>query len=290
MKIAEGRKGNKEVRKNFIRITILYLMTICLSSCTAPENGGTAAGDLEPATLEGQPFSVSTDTTVESGGEDNRENDSTASSPEPVETPQETLPGETPQIDTEKDISEKEPVSALENPLAAYRRTVEKSGDGMSFCLINLDGDEIPELVVTDNAAYSIYTVKDGEVFCMVDSYYTVSFTYFEGKGVIAGFDRWNGGGDEGGYGQYYDLVSTDKTLTGGETSLLSFEYNAVYDENGEYTGEGVTKYFYMGQEIDEAAYREFMDTLGISEDGDIGLENLVSAEEILEVIQGTAQ
>lgn len=235
MKIAERRKGSKEVRKNFIRITILYLMTIYLSSCTAPENGGMAAGDLDSATLEGLPFSV-------------------------------------------------------KNPLAAYRRTVEESGDGISFCLINLDGDEIPELVATDNAAYSIYTIKDGEVFCLVDSEYTVSFTYFEGKGVIAGFDRWNGGGDEGGYGWYYDLVSTDKTLTGGETSLLSFEYNAVYDENGEYTGEGVTKYFYMGQEIDETAYREFMDTLGISEDDDIGLENLVSAEEILEVIQGTAQ
>ncbi|MFG6355729.1 MAG: hypothetical protein K1W26_02730 [Acetatifactor sp.] len=205
--------------------------------------------------------------------------------PRTGETSPATLPEEDLPTVSKEDISEKESASDPENLLAPYRRTVEESGDGMAFGLIYLDGDEIPELVVTDYAAYSVYTIRDGEVFCMVDSDYTVCFTYFERKGVIAGFDRWNGGGDEGGYGWYYNLVSTDKTLMSGEGSLLSFEYNAVYDENGEYTGEGVTKYFYMDQEIDEAAYREMMDALGIAEDGDIAPGDLVSAEEMLEML-----
>lgn len=271
-----------------VRIGVVCLLAICLSSCAAPE-GGETVRNPEPATLEGQPFSVGAATETESGGEDSRENDRESDSPEPsresAETSQAALPEGTLPVVAGEDISEKESASGPESPLAAYRRTVEESGDGMAFGLIYLDGDEIPELLVTDYVAYSVYTIQDGEVFCMVDSDYTVCFTYFEGKGVIAGFDRWNGGGDEGGYGWYYNLVSTDKTLMSGDGSLLSFEYNAVYDENGEYTGEGVTKYFYMGQEIDEAAYREMMDALGIAEDGDIAPGNLVSAEEMLEIL-----
>ncbi len=269
---------------NFIRICFLCLMSICLYSCAAPENGGTAARESEYATLEGQFFSIDTKTMPESGGEGNSENASIESPSEPAEMHQETLTEE-PQTVTEKEVSDKDTVSETENPLAAYRRTVEESGDGMSFSLIDLDGDEILELVVTDHETYSIYTIKDGGVFCLADSFYTVSFTYFEGKGVIAGFDRWNGGGDEGGYGLYYYPVSTDRTVTDGEMPLLRFEYNAVYDENGEYTGEGIEEYFYLDQQTDEATYREIMDTLGISENGFIDLENVVSAEEILEAI-----
>lgn len=308
------------MRNIFIKTGSICLMALCLSSCAAPENGETAVRDSEPVAQEGEPFSVSDRTAAERGGEDSGEkdweSDSPEASPEPEETSSkpegiggdtpgtgenvpgingdiprmgETSPATLPEEDlptvSKEDISEKESASDPENPLAPYRRTVEESGDGMAFGLIYLDGDEIPELVVTDYAAYSVYTIRDGEVFCMVDSDYTVCFTYFERKGVIAGFDRWNGGGDEGGYGWYYNLVSTDKTLMSGEGSLLSFEYNAVYDENGEYTGEGVTKYFYMDQEIDEAAYREMMDALGIAEDGDIAPGDLVSAEEMLEML-----
>lgn len=301
------------MRNIFIKTGSICLMALCLSSCAAPENGETAVRDSEPVAQEGEPFSVSDRTAAERGGEDSGEKewecDSPEASPEPEgiggdtpgtgenvpgvdgdfprtgETSPATLPEEDLPTVSKEDISEKESASDPENPLAPYRRTVEESGDGMAFGLIYLDGDEIPELVVTDYAAYSVYTIRDGEVFCMVDSDYTVCFTYFERKGVIAGFDRWNGGGDEGGYGWYYNLVSTDKTLMSGEGSLLSFEYNAVYDENGEYTGEGVTKYFYMDQEIDEAAYREMMDSLGIAEDGDIAPGDLVSAEEMLEML-----
>lgn len=170
------------------------------------------------------------------------------------------------------------------NPLAPYQRIVEENA-GMSFSLIDLDGDEIFELVVTDNESYAIYTIRDGEVLCLVDLFYTVDFTYFEGKGIITGFDRWNGGGDEGGYGWSCYLVSAEQTMVGGNDAILEITYNAIYDEAGEYTGEGVTEYFYMGRETDEETYREAMKAMGIAEDDDLVLD-VVSAEKILEAIK----
>lgn len=155
---------------------------------------------------------------------------------------------------------------------AIYLQAVSESeGNAKGYALIYLDADHIPELVVHDreNDCYSIYTVKDQEIFCMADSLFTVELTYFERSGVIASFSRWNGGGDEGGYGSSYDQVSRDRTLTNEDQAVLSYSYNATYNEKGEYTGTGVTDYFYMGKEIDEAAYREKMAGLGIAEGED---------------------
>ncbi len=150
-----------------------------------------------------------------------------------------------------------------------YRQLVtETEGDALAFSLIYLDKDDIPELVVCDRGyeAYSIYTVKDGRAFCMMDAMTTVEMAYFERSGIVSTFARWNGGGDEGGYGWYYYQVSGDKELMNGDLPTLSFTYDAVYDEEGNWTGEGVTKYYYMDQEIDEAVYQQTMNELGIVE------------------------
>lgn len=155
------------------------------------------------------------------------------------------------------------------------------------YSLIYLDADEIPELVIhMGDESYSIYTVKDNELFCVADSVGTVELTYFERSGVIAAFSRWNGGGDEGGYGSSYYRISGDRTLTDGDEPVLSYSYNATYDDKGVYTGTGVTDYFYMGQEIDEAAYEEKMKSLGIAEGEDrLCMENSRSKEEIIAVL-----
>lgn len=150
-----------------------------------------------------------------------------------------------------------------------YRQVVtEKEGDALSFSLVYLDDDDLPELVVWDRGyeSYSIYTVKDGREFCMVDAMIAVEMGYFERKGVISQFARWNGGGDEGGYGRYYYQVSADKTLANSDLPNLHYAYDATYDGEGNWTGDGVTKYYHMDQEIDETTYQQMMNGLGIIE------------------------
>ncbi|MCM1183307.1 MAG: hypothetical protein NC337_08035 [Roseburia sp.] len=187
-----------------------------------------------------------------------------------------------PQTTTPADNGLSEPYRQL------YAQAVTENTDPVSFSLIYLDNDDIPELVVTDNyyGATSIYTVKDGAVSCMVDALFTVELTYFERGSVIAAFARWNGGGDEGGYGQYYYQTDADNTVTDDTMPLLSFDYNAVYDEDGNYTGEGVTRYFRMGEEVDAAAYQEALAGFGITEDSDrLCAENSMTKEELLRAL-----
>lgn len=167
-----------------------------------------------------------------------------------------------------------------------YAQAVSENTDPVSFSLIYLDNDDIPELVVFDGyySAYSIYTVKDGALFCMVDFFSTVELTYFERGKTIAGFARWNGGGDEGGYGRYYYTVSTDAVITDDTAPALSYDYNAVYDEAGNYTGEGITRYFCMGEETDEAAFQEKLSAWGITENDD-AVPDFFEKEEMLALL-----
>ena len=66
-----------------------------------------------------------------------------------------------------------------------------------------------------------------------------------------------------------------------------SYSYNAVYDEEGTYTGKGVTDYFYMGQETDESTYFEILKMLGIADEGGrLCLENAVLAEDMLNILK----
>ena len=78
-----------------------------------------------------------------------------------------------------------------------------------TFSLIFLDNDTIPELVVLDRYwdKYSVYTIKNDSAVCLIDSITTVEMSYFEKQNIISTFNRWNGGGDEGGYAnKYYQL------------------------------------------------------------------------------------
>lgn len=152
-----------------------------------------------------------------------------------------------------------------------YKSKIEGAAEDTAvYSLIYLDGDDVPELAVYDAGydAYSIYTVKNGELFCIADSMRTTEMTYYERSGIIALFTSWNGGGDEGGYGKSYYQASTDKTLTNDDQPVLNFAYNASYDEEGAYTGEGVTDYYDMGKEIDEAAFQQKLEGLGVAGDG----------------------
>lgn len=168
----------------------------------------------------------------------------------------------------------------------------EKEGEGFLFSLIYLDDDEIPELVICDRGygTYSVYTVKNGTAFCMIDSMATVEMSYFERKGVVSCFARWNGGGDEGGYSWSYYQVTEDKALVDGDVPVLHDSYDAVYDEEGNWTGEGITKYYHMDQEIDEASYQKLLGDLGIEEeDRKSCADHAYGKEEILDQMGLTA-
>lgn len=291
-------KGSKKVRKNRIKTGILGLALILLSACAAADSNGEAKRESNLGLPEEYPISASSEiiseetasgldqgTMAESRGDGNEDE----SFPGPKAESQETISDKESQIDDGVVSSEEGNVSQTGSSLAAYREIVEQNDTGVVFSLINLDGDEYPELAVGDrgNDRYSIYTIKDGIAFCLVDSMTAAELTYFEGSGIIAAFASWNGGGDEGGYGRQYYQTSVDKTLTDGDTPILSYSYNAIYDEEGAYTGKGATDYFYMGQEIDESAYNEILETLRITEDdGRLCLENAASAEEMLDILR----
>lgn len=149
----------------------------------------------------------------------------------------------------------------------------DKGTDENAFALIYLDDDDIPELVVYDRYydKYSVYTIKNGFVECLIDSMITVEMSYFERKNIVSMFFRWNGGGDEGGYANvFYQLAQYSETLTANSIPSFEFYYNAVYNENGEWTGDGIIEYYEKGKEIDETIYNQIIIDLDISKDNEI--------------------
>lgn len=94
----------------------------------------------------------------------------------------------------------------------------------------------------------------------------TVQMTCFERSGTIAAFEGWNGDGNEGSYSLSYYQAEKDKTLTDDTQPILNCTYNAVYDEDGTYAGEGITDYYYMGEATDDVTFQDVMGNLGITE------------------------
>lgn len=132
---------------------------------------------------------------------------------------------------------------------------------------------------------YSIFTIQDDALFCLADALGMVELTYFERTGILCQFARWNGG-DEGGYGKYYYQTANDRTLTDNDPPLLHYVYNAIYDEENEYTDEGITEYFYLGEETDEASYEKRLGSLGILQNSEkVCSENALEKEEMLALL-----
>ena len=170
-----------------------------------------------------------------------------------------------------------------------YGQTMkEQVDDNTVFSLILLDDDEIPELVVYDQyyENLSVYTIKENKVFCLLDSMHATEVTYYERTGILAKFARWNGGGDEGGYGWYYYQMDKDQTLTDSSTPLLYDTYDAVYDEKGEFTGKGITHCYSNGQEIEQKAYQDERKKLGIDGNGNLCIQDAMGADEILNLVR----
>ncbi len=173
-----------------------------------------------------------------------------------------------------------------------YLPVVEGWDDDMGsvwFSLLYLDDDGIPELVVGDDyfGCYSIYTVKGDTAFCLVDALTTVSLGYYEKTGVVAAFSRWDGGGDEGGYGKSYFLTGKDGTVTEDSMPALRFSYHGISDAEGNYTGEGITEYYDGEEETDKQSFQNRMSELGIVEGNEkVCQESLWRKAEMLDYLR----
>jgi hypothetical protein len=175
------------------------------------------------------------------------------------------------QADGGRDIDAEQDRPAEVHPIIqAYSSTIAGCNiESAEFSLIYLDDDAVPELVILDryHSRYSIYTIKDSSVICLVDYITTVEMTYYERRGVISAFYRWNGGGDEGSYASAcYQIDQHSEPLTDASLPDFEFTYSAVYDENGQWTGTGTINYFTKGEEIGETAYYQILTGLNISQ------------------------
>ncbi len=168
------------------------------------------------------------------------------------------------------------------------QKVKEQADDNTIFSLILLNHDDIPELAVYDQyyENLSIYTIKENEVVCLLDAMHAVEVTYYEQTGILAKFARWNGGGDEGGYGWYYFRIDEDQTLTDESTPLLYHTYDAVYNEKGEFTGKGIMHCYEKDQEIDKENYHKILEKLGVNAQGESCTKEAMGIDEIKKLLK----
>lgn len=194
---------------------------------------------------------------------------------------------------TKNTVQEQDGLSEHKINIQAYLPVIANIDiEDAAFSLIFLDSDTIPGLVVLDRYLdqYSVYTIKEDSAICLIDSLTTVEMSYFEKENIISAFFRWNGGGDEGGYAnRYYQLDQYSEPLTDDFVPSFEFTYNAVYDINGEWTGEGITEYYKKGERIDETAYNQIFVDFNISQNDAVSCssENIqhFTRDEILEYL-----
>ena len=135
--------------------------------------------------------------------------------------------------------------------LEAYAKLLREQYENgyYNFCLVNVDNNKIPELVVcigmeTHIAQSEIYTYYKGEVQSLEGSSDFASFYYSPGNGILISSVFINGGFS---YQTYYQLEK-------GETvPIRQFYYSAgIYTENGSFASNPVPVY-----KIDEATVSE---------------------------------
>ncbi len=161
-------------------------------------------------------------------------------------------------------------ISAYISLIDEFEESEAESNDqSYKYGLIYFDSDDIQELFVWQDtySSISVYTVNgSSKVICLVDNMCSVAPSYYERKGIIEQWSRWNGGGDEGSYAGNYYVVTAEAPYTDGRKPDFGYEYNAIYGEDGNWTGTGKTEYFSQGELITEKAYKKIFEAYQISE------------------------
>ena len=145
--------------KRKILIGILSMTVMMLSACGAKNEA--EAVDL-------------TETDDEMPAEEEADTEAEADTPSAVEENEEEV--STSDMEETEIPEENAPIGDYHE---VYEWIVEKAeGDHLYFSLIYLDEDDIPELAVWDfdDRKYSVYTVKDGRSFCLIDSMSTAGY------------------------------------------------------------------------------------------------------------------
>ena len=272
-------------RTHLLGLTALLLFA--LSAC--------GAADKEPAAPETIVINDSTaDELTEPGpaaDEDALTEPGPAAGEEPLSEENESAQ---PEIPEQPDSGEELPPVAGEQDQEQtyrdiyYQAVADSFGDVRVYSLVYLDDDEIPELVMLNREFdfYSIYTVRDGELLCMVDSVAAVELVYYERTSMFYEFWRFNGGGDEGDYGRFFWQASADETITEETPCLMQDEYHALYTQDGLLSGNGDYLYVYQGEYVDEQTYQELLSGFGVTENGGRPFtENAVGKEEMLTLL-----
>ncbi len=135
------------------------------------------------------------------------------------------------------------------------------------YALILFDNDNKPELAVSEDDYLSVYSIdEEGVIHTLISGLYSIAPAYYERKGIVEEWSRWNGGGDEGSYASSYYIVTKTNPYEEGRTSDFGYEYNAVYDEDGNWTGTGIISYNENGSSITEEEYKVIFERYQISE------------------------
>lgn len=158
-----------------------------------------------------------------------------------------------------------------------YAQIINEAADGVDFAFVSLNDDDIPELVlrVPEDEVYFIYTVKDGERLCLVDSLRAWELVYYARTGIIAHFENFR-------ERSYYQVLP-DRTMTNDSKPTLTYN-GYVYDENDQGTGEFRATCTYRGEEVDEAVYETVCEEWGINdmEEKELCMEDGIEKEDAI--------
>lgn len=179
--------------------------------------------------------------------------------------------------DVPPDINKAEAAPSTEAYREIYAQIINEAADGVDVAFISLNDDDIPELVlrVPEDEAYFVYTVRDGERFCLVDSMRVWKLVYYARTGIIAHFENF-------GERSYYQVLP-DRTMTNDTKPTLTYN-GYVYDENDQGTGEFRGTCTYQGEEGDEAVYETVCEEWGINdmEEKELCMEDGIEKEDAI--------
>lgn len=163
----------------------------------------------------------------------------------------------------------KSAITKSKEDISAYLSLLDMQEESLltHYALVYIDNNDKQELVIGKDDFINVYSIStDGVIACLVSNLNSVSSSYYERKGVIEEWIRFDGGGDDGSYAGYYYVITEDNPYDEDRKPDFGYEYNAVYDEDGNWTETGITDYYSDGNKVSEVIYKEIFEQHQISE------------------------
>lgn len=137
----------------------------------------------------------------------------------------------------------------------AYATAIRDGKDaGFTYCLIDVNGDDTPELVVNtgfEAGGCQIYTYSDGQAHVLPTN--RLHFTYLPGQNLLCN--------SEGSMGYYYDIIS--QIQDGKWVTVVSGEYDTTNGECDEERGRYICRNYIWNQKpVTREAYMAAFDAV----------------------------